>query len=246
MAKSNIEEIGNDYLTNSKANALKEAETDAKRLKDEREAAFNECFKSPDKFPSPEQIELIRQYFIRKRPFTKEDKQLLSGWNKLVNGSLTDPIKRIIATDFGGKLADWKKINQTAWIEQGNPRQRDKSPSTVPQEPANENGEKTISEPIKPPLKVPSQKAKAAWMLQEFQGIKKQSEIARVMTEKGLKTDQPAVSRLLKEFHKYLKDGGIAPKPPKAVHVETVDPAVLDMGSRKDGRTERQRQKKSE
>lgn len=94
------------------------------------------------------------------------------------------------------------------------------------------------------PLEPPSEKAKTAWMLKEFRGIKTQKEIAEKMAERGYSTDQAGVSRLLKQFNDYLKRGGIAPTPPAEARVEAVDPSLIDMGFRSDGRTERQRLQK--
>lgn len=98
-------------------------------------------------------------------------------------------------------------------------------------------------------IKRPSEKAFFAWRIRELLGITKQKDIAEEMTKLGLKASQGEVSRFLSQVKEYLRAGNHLPaidlpsmnalsKKP-----QTIDPAEIDKGPRRDGRTQRQRDK---
>ena len=93
------------------------------------------------------------------------------------------------------------------------------------------------------PIKRPPERALQAWRLRDLQGLKGPTEVAEAMTKHtDKKVHQGTVSRWLGQVEAYLAAGNILPDLP---HLEkeppSVDPAVIDMGSRQDRRTPRQR-----
>ena len=95
----------------------------------------------------------------------------------------------------------------------------------------------------------PPDKALIAWRLRDLIGITNQTEIANEMIRKGHPATQGQVSRWLTHVEKYLSGGNVLPD----ISVEglkqkpqAIDPPVIEMGPRQDGRTPRQRQRRSE
>ena len=96
----------------------------------------------------------------------------------------------------------------------------------------------TRGSPRRPPLV-----AFRAWYFHELLGIRTQQEIADTMTKQGFPATQGQVSKWLAAVEKYLKAGGLIPTVDelKKPETHTVDPAIIDMGARQDGRTPHQR-----
>ena len=94
-------------------------------------------------------------------------------------------------------------------------------------------------------LKRPSKKAFMAWQLRELLGITTQTEIAAKMTEEGVPASQGGVCRLLQQVDKYLAAANVLPMiDPLTSQPQSIDPTVIDMGKRQDGRTPRQRKRR--
>jgi hypothetical protein len=97
------------------------------------------------------------------------------------------------------------------------------------------------------PRRPPSIAFKAMYV-RDVLGVATQQQIADEMTRQGSPATQGQVSKWLAAVEEYLKAGGIAPtldelnKP----DIDTVDPNVLDMGARLDGRTLRQRPRRDD
>lgn len=94
-------------------------------------------------------------------------------------------------------------------------------------------------------IKRPPERAFKAWRLRDLTGITNQTAIAEKMTELGDPCNQGQVSRWLGEVKAYLKAGGVLPEIPAAKRETAIDPAVIEMGARQDGRSPHQREKKS-
>ena len=96
------------------------------------------------------------------------------------------------------------------------------------------------------PIKRPSERAFKAWRLRDLTGINNQVEIACKLIEQGTPASQGQVSRWLKEVEGYLKVGNILPGLPATLTEEppSIDPKIIDMGKRLDGRTPRQRRRR--
>ncbi len=94
-------------------------------------------------------------------------------------------------------------------------------------------------------LKRPPDAAFRAWHTRDAlaitSGESKQGKIADTMTKNGIPATQGQVSKWLIAVEKYLKAGGIMPAVAELDRIDTVDPDVIDMGRRQDGRTPRQR-----
>ena len=107
----------------------------------------------------------------------------------------------------------------------------------------------TTEAPSHPPPTYPSKKAWQAWFIHTRLGETNQTEIAEIMIQNGTPATQGQVSKWLKEVREYIAAGGKEPDPEKldempesdARTILSVDPALLDMGARQDGRTPRQR-----
>jgi len=98
----------------------------------------------------------------------------------------------------------------------------------------------------RPPISArPPAIAFRAWYTRDLlaitQGEPKQEQIAETMRTQGLRAQQGQVSKWLKAVKKYLAAGGILPAVDELDSIDTVDPDVIDMGPRQDGRTPRQR-----
>jgi len=92
----------------------------------------------------------------------------------------------------------------------------------------------------------PPDKAFKAWYARDVSGISIQREIAEEMTRQGIPATQGQVSKWLSAVDKYLKAGGIIPTVQELnSQPQAIDPAVLDMGKRQDGRTPRQRPRRN-
>ena len=93
------------------------------------------------------------------------------------------------------------------------------------------------------PVIRPSDKALQAWRLRDLCGINKQTELANELTKNGSPATQGQVSRWLKEVEAYLKAGNVLPSiEPLAAAPRAIDPRIIEMGERQDGRTPRQRE----
>ncbi len=103
-----------------------------------------------------------------------------------------------------------------------------------------------VAEPDKPkPIKPPSKKALQAWRLKTMLGLETQQAIADEMTRQGTRATQGDVSRWLKEVEACQAAGYILPDPPHLdSKPEPIDPDVIEMGARQDGRTPRQRHRR--
>lgn len=93
----------------------------------------------------------------------------------------------------------------------------------------------------------PSREAFAAYRVHKLLG-KKQTETAEILTrEFGFPVSQGQVSRWCTSVAKFVKAGGLLPEAfTKRERVESVDPADIEMGRRMDGRTPRQRERRSD
>lgn len=145
------------------------------------------------------------------------------------------------ATKLGASMPEASDRDHAANADQTNPKVfEQKSPvetsaaDTLEKKPAN-------------PIKRPPERAFQAWRLRDLQGINSQTEIANKMTEMGVKASQGQVSRWLDQVEEYLKAGGIFPTLDPLTHKpDSVDPSVIEMGQRQDGRTPRQRNRRSD
>lgn len=98
----------------------------------------------------------------------------------------------------------------------------------------------------KPVPKRPADIAFMAWRLRDLKGYRSQAKIAEAMSKQlGRRVHQGEVSRWLKEVNEYFTAGGVFPDLP-GVHgrPQSVDPVVIDMGRRRDGRTPHQRKQR--
>ena len=96
-------------------------------------------------------------------------------------------------------------------------------------------------------IKRPPEKAMMAWRLRDLQGINNQTELAKKLTEMGYPATQGQVSRWLEEVKRYLAEGGVLPRiEPLKSKPSSMDPALLNLGSRRDGRTQRQRSRRAD
>lgn len=90
--------------------------------------------------------------------------------------------------------------------------------------------------------KRPPDKAFRAWWIRQSGIATTQREIAEKMIAMGTKADQGQVSRWLKAVGNYVAAGGILPTVAElGAKPQSIDPNVVDMGARQDGRTPRQR-----
>lgn len=88
-------------------------------------------------------------------------------------------------------------------------------------------------------LKTPSKEAKIAFLLGNSLG-QTQAKIAKIMTEKlkpAREYKQYQVSRWLKEYKEWLNSQNIRIADSETTPTVSVDPSVLDMGARTDGKT---------
>jgi len=99
---------------------------------------------------------------------------------------------------------------------------------------------------LQPVPKRPSDNAFIAWRLRDLMGLKTQQQIADAMSEQlGRKVHQGEISRWLDEVDAYRKAGGIFPDLSRlSSQPQSIDPDLIDMGPREDGRTSRQRQRR--
>ncbi len=114
--------------------------------------------------------------------------------------------------------------------------------------------EGTLVPPDKPPVVAvrtarpvnrPPENAFKAWQLRELLGVSKQSDIAAEMTKQGIAATQGQVSKWLRSVEAWRIAGGEMPPVGAAGgKPQSLDPGVLDMGTRRDGRTARQRQRR--
>jgi hypothetical protein len=98
-------------------------------------------------------------------------------------------------------------------------------------------------------LSPPPDDAVKAYRLKWILGAPRQTEIAKRLTEElGRPISQGQVSRWLSQAEEFVKAGGVLPglPNPPSKQPKSVDPERLDLGRRKDGRTERQRERRSE
>lgn len=96
-------------------------------------------------------------------------------------------------------------------------------------------------EPSSGKARRPPDKAFGAAAIRDLLGESKQTRIAEMMTESGIPATQGQVSKWLKSVDDYRAAGGIMPSVQDLNKPETMDPAIIDMGPRQDGRTPRQR-----
>jgi hypothetical protein len=92
----------------------------------------------------------------------------------------------------------------------------------------------------------PDKKAWIAHSLRAVRGITNQTDIAAEMTRGGIPIDQGTVSRKLRQVESYLAGGGSVPSADEFAKPDTVDPKLLDLGKRQDGRTPRQRNRRDD
>ena len=90
------------------------------------------------------------------------------------------------------------------------------------------------------PIKCPSDKAIRAYRLSVVKGGKQ----GQIATE--LRTNQGQVSRWIKDVKVWIKAGNVLPDLEVLKKPQSIDPTVIDMGARSDGRTPRQREKRSD
>lgn len=96
--------------------------------------------------------------------------------------------------------------------------------------------------PTRTSARRPPEIALIAWRLRDLSGITNQTQIAAKMTKEGISATQGQVSRWLKQVDDYMKAGNVLPTiPPPTFQPQSIDPEIIDMGERQDGRTPRQR-----
>jgi hypothetical protein len=101
----------------------------------------------------------------------------------------------------------------------------------------------------RPALKAPPDAAVKAYRLKWVLGVPKQADIAKRLTEElGRPVGQGQVSRWLRHAEKFISAGGVLPPVANMPSKQPmpVDPERLDLGRRRDGRTERQRGRRSD
>ena len=131
--------------------------------------------------------------------------------------------------------AEWIRAILTTCLKEQPPA----APAPESQPPADAVRAGTKAPPRRPPTI-----AFKAWRLRELFKITNQEEIARKMTENGVLATQGQVSKWLKAVDAFLEAGGVMPSLKTLDEQPTaMDPRVLDMGARQDGRTPRQRDK---
>jgi hypothetical protein len=104
------------------------------------------------------------------------------------------------------------------------------------------------AETLTPPsLKEPDKEAFSAYRVHKLLG-KNQTETAEMLTREFCRSiNQGQVSRWCKAVRKWIAAGGLMPSEPMTKPtVSSVDPNVLDMGKRADGRTPRQRERRDD
>lgn len=99
------------------------------------------------------------------------------------------------------------------------------------------------NQPPKAPARRPPKIAFRAWYVRDVLGVATQQQIADEMTRQGSPVTQGQVSKWLAAVEEYRKAGGILPTLDELnkADTDTVDPAIIEMGARLDGRTPRQR-----
>ena len=119
----------------------------------------------------------------------------------------------------------------------------DGDPEQTPLDPIEKEGGEGNREVVPPRrIKPPSDKALKVYRLRAVIGTKTQTELATKMTEQGVPATQGQVSKWLKEVEEAQAAGYILPDLPHLDgEPQSIDPQVLEMGKRQDGRTRRQR-----
>jgi hypothetical protein len=95
----------------------------------------------------------------------------------------------------------------------------------------------------------PPDAAIKAYRLKWVRGVPKQAEIAKLLSEElGRQISQGQVSRWLQQAEAYADAVGLLPGLSSSPHKKAapMDPQQLDLGARQDGRTERQRERRSD
>ncbi|MBL8825378.1 MAG: hypothetical protein JNM18_00235 [Planctomycetaceae bacterium] len=98
-------------------------------------------------------------------------------------------------------------------------------------------------------IKCPTDKCWQVHYVSKITGITNQTDLAHEMTKQGTPITQGGVSRALKKVDAYLANGGaVVPidELSSRVKATSLNPAKIDMGQRRDGRTGRQRLQKDE
>jgi hypothetical protein len=114
---------------------------------------------------------------------------------------------------------------------------------------ARDQGENADQQAAKPALKPPPDEAVKAYRLKWILGVPKQTEIAKTLSQElGKPVGQGQVSRWLKQAAEFVNAGGVLSDLPGLPSKKPmpVDPERLDLGPRQDGRTERQRERRSD
>lgn len=94
-------------------------------------------------------------------------------------------------------------------------------------------------------LQLPSKEAMMAWRLRALKGQTQQGIADEMTRQLNRKVKQPAVSNWLKEADEFLLAGGVFPKLPMMPQAPiSVDPTVIEMGERVDGRSKHQREQR--
>ena len=95
--------------------------------------------------------------------------------------------------------------------------------------------------PANPAIKCPTDKAFRAYWVSSLMNISSQAEIAVILTKEGIPANQGQVSKWLTAVKKFHEAGGIIPNVQELnAQPQSVDPDILVMGERQDGRTPRQ------
>ena len=117
-------------------------------------------------------------------------------------------------------------------------------PATHATSPSYNGGTATqANQPPKAPARRPPKIAFQAWYVRDVLGVATQQQIADEMVRQGTPASQGQVSKWLAAVEEYRKAGGLLPTLDELnkLDTDTVDPAIIDMGARLDGRTPRQR-----
>jgi len=181
---------------------------------------------------------LLRTYYdFKQRPipgsvttFREVARKEAALWFIRNNQDVPDDLRPLVSSQVvgWGSSSDAQTADTSSGVEDGEkPAQGDESTPAIPS-------------------KRPSKKAFQAWFTRDVLGVGTQEEIAEKMTEEGIPATQGQVSKWLREVEEYRKAGGTMPEIEELDSLDTIDPAIIDVGARQDGRTRRQRQRRDD
>ena len=122
---------------------------------------------------------------------------------------------------------------------------RNGEPAELPAQLNDSAGERTHSQPHRRRMKQPPEHMIQAYRLSILMSVT-QAELAELLQgELRRRVTQPEVSRWIKRVKEWLEAGNVLPdmSGERTGKADSVDPAVIEMGRRRDGRSSRQRPK---